>query len=192
MAEDDNNAELNEFMQDSMGEEKQKKPRRIIIIGIIVLLILVGGLAGAYFTGKLDSFFQSKTPSKKAVSSGPSKAGKEAGKGKEASENGDAYMPYFYDLPEMLVNLNMTGRKPSYLKIRVSLELSAQSDREKIDSVMPRIIDNFQVYLRELRLEDLQGSSGILRLREELLVRINDAVKPTKVNDVLFKEILVQ
>jgi flagellar FliL protein len=29
-------------------------------------------------------------------------------------------------------------------------------------------------------------------LREELLTRINSAVKPVKVNDVLFKEMLVQ
>ena len=57
---------------------------------------------------------------------------------------------------------------------------------------MPRIIDNFQVYLRELRVEDLQGSAGMLRLREELMMRVNNAVKPAKVNDVLFKEMLVQ
>ena len=39
----------------------------------------------------------------------------------------------------------------------------------RIEAVMPRIVDNFQIYLRELRLEDLRGSAGIYRLREELL-----------------------
>jgi flagellar FliL protein len=43
-----------------------------------------------------------------------------------------------------------------------------------------------------LRIEDLQGSAGLLRLREELLTRVNSSVKPAKVNDVLFKEMLVQ
>jgi flagellar protein FliL len=57
---------------------------------------------------------------------------------------------------------------------------------------MPRIIDNFQVYLRELRVEDLRGSGGIYRLREELLTRVNAATAPAKVVDVLFKEMLVQ
>ena len=56
----------------------------------------------------------------------------------------------------------------------------------------PRIIDNFQVYLRELRVEDLRGSAGIYRLREELLARVNTAVHPTKVRDVLFRDVLVQ
>jgi flagellar protein FliL len=58
--------------------------------------------------------------------------------------------------------------------------------------VLPRIIDNFQVYLRELRVEDLKGSGGMYRLREELLLRVNAAVAPAKINDVLFKEMLVQ
>jgi flagellar FliL protein len=57
---------------------------------------------------------------------------------------------------------------------------------------MPRIIDNFQVYLRELRLDDLRGSAGIYRLREELLMRVNTAAQPVHVKDVLFREMLVQ
>jgi len=57
---------------------------------------------------------------------------------------------------------------------------------------MPRILDNFQVYLRELRLDDLKGSAGMYRLREELLLRVNAAVQPVQVKDVLFREMLVQ
>ncbi|MFX9073467.1 flagellar basal body-associated FliL family protein, partial [Acinetobacter baumannii] len=57
---------------------------------------------------------------------------------------------------------------------------------------LPRIIDNFQVYLRELRLDDLKGSAGMYRLREELLLRVNMAAQPVKIKDVLFKEMLVQ
>ncbi|MDY0241246.1 MAG: flagellar basal body-associated FliL family protein, partial [Rhodospirillaceae bacterium] len=85
-----------------------------------------------------------------------------------------------------------TGRKQNFLKIRVSLELKNALDVSRIEQVIPRIIDNFQVYLRELRIEDLQGSAGMLRLREELLARVNAAVAPATVNDILFKEILVQ
>ena len=58
--------------------------------------------------------------------------------------------------------------------------------------MLPRIVDNFQVYLRELRLDDLRGSAGVYRLREELLARVNTAVRPAKIKDVLFKEMLVQ
>ena len=37
---------------------------------------------------------------------------------------------------------------------------------------MPRIVDKFQIYLRGVRVEDLRGSDGMHRLREELLLRV--------------------
>jgi flagellar FliL protein len=57
---------------------------------------------------------------------------------------------------------------------------------------MPRVEDSLQVYVRELRASDLEGSAGIYRLREELLRRVNYAVYPVKVDAVLFKEFIVQ
>ena len=87
---------------------------------------------------------------------------------------------------------NKMTQKSSFLKIRISLELEKESDIPLIKALMPRVIDNFQVYLREIRLEDLNGSAGIYRLREELLRRISAASAPAKIKDVLFKEMLVQ
>ena len=98
----------------------------------------------------------------------------------------------FFDLPEIIVNLNSSGRRSTFLKMNISLELQNPADIGPINEVMPRIIDNFQVYLRELRIEDLQGSAGMYRLREELLRRVNLAVRPARVRDVLFREMLVQ
>jgi len=57
---------------------------------------------------------------------------------------------------------------------------------------MPRIVDQFQSYLRELRVDDLRGSAGVMRLKEELLRRINVAAAPYPVKDVLLKEMIVQ
>lgn len=168
----------------SGGGGKKKK----ILIILILLLGVVAVAGGVYFSGILDSLLHS---------SGGEKPAEHAESKKEEKKGGEAKAPevaeaVFYDLPEILVNLNTTGRKQNFLKIRVSLELADRLDAPKIEAVMPRIIDNFQVYLRELRVEDLQGSAGMLRLREELLTRVNAAVKPAKVNDVLFKEMLIQ
>ena len=55
-----------------------------------------------------------------------------------------------------------------------------------------RVIDQFQTYLRELRVRDLRGSAGIYRLQMELLWRVNQAAAPVEVKDVLFQEILIQ
>ncbi len=98
----------------------------------------------------------------------------------------------FFDLPEMLVNLNSSGRRTNFLKINISLELEEESDIKNLESLMPRIVDGFQIYLRELRVDDLRGSAGMYRLREDLLRRINEVAKPIRINDILFKEMLIQ
>jgi len=114
-----------------------------------------------------------------------------AGHGDKKAEE-KAKPTVFYDLPEMLVNLNTNGKQASYLKLRVALELDDPEAVKKLEQVMPRVIDNFQVYLRELRVEDLNGSAGLFRLKEELLLRVNTAIQPVHVRDVLFKDMLVQ
>ena len=98
----------------------------------------------------------------------------------------------FYHLPEILVNLNTGGRQATYLKISVALELDNTEMLPRIETLLPRVIDKFQVYLRELRREDLNGSAGIFRLKEELLLRVNAALHPAHINDVFFKKMLVQ
>ena len=99
---------------------------------------------------------------------------------------------FFFDLPEMTVNLNTKNRRSQYLRIKVSLEVLNEAQARKIEPFLPRVLDAFQVYLRELRTSDLEGSAGLFRLKRELLKRINDAIYPVKVSDILFKEILIQ
>ena len=98
----------------------------------------------------------------------------------------------FYDLPELLVTLGGGDQEPGSLKISVSLELRNEDAIGRLKAVMPRIIDNFQVYLGALRVEDLSGAAGRERLREALLMRVNAAVRPLVVNDVLFKEMTIK
>ena len=98
----------------------------------------------------------------------------------------------FYQLPTILVNLNAGEGEKSFLKLEVVLEVQSQQGKEKIKQIKPVIVDNFQVYLRQLRMEDLQGSAGLQRMREELLRRVRAAADGAKVKNVLFKEMLVQ
>jgi flagellar FliL protein len=113
--------------------------------------------------------------------------------GAHANAQVAAEHPTFVDVPEILVNLATTGDKPAYLKLSVSLELKGGDEAVKaLEPVMPRVVDQFQTYLRELRVEDLSGSAGMFRLKEELLRRVNMAIEPVQIQDVLFKEMIVQ
>jgi flagellar FliL protein len=100
--------------------------------------------------------------------------------------------PVFYALPDLLVSLNTGERRSTFLRVKVSLQLQNAEDQPRIERLLPRLIDYCQVYLRELRLDELRGSTGTTRLREELLRRIGAAVAPIKVTDVLFGEIFIQ
>jgi flagellar FliL protein len=98
----------------------------------------------------------------------------------------------FFDMPDIVVNIQSADGAPAYLKISVALELAAANEKAGIQALMPRMVDQFQSYLRELRVDDLHGSAGVLRLKEELLRRINVAAAPFPVKDVLLKEMIVQ
>ncbi len=157
------------------GKSSAGRTRLIILIALAVLLA-VGGVAGAYFLGYLDPLIAKLT-------------GKEMQK---AEANVQTRETVFMDLPELLVNLNTGGRRSTFIKMKVTLEVEKKEHVPTVEKLMPRIIDNFQVYLRELRIEDLKGSAGMYRLREEMLLRVNTAAAPAQVSDVLFKEILIQ
>ncbi|MCP8937329.1 flagellar basal body-associated protein FliL [Alsobacter sp. SYSU M60028] len=103
----------------------------------------------------------------------------------------------YVDLKDMTVNLTSPGQqggveRTRYLKLKVSLEVSDPKVVTDVQPLLPRIEDAFQVYTRELRPSDLEGSAGVYRLKEELLRRVNVAIHPARVEAVLLKEILVQ
>lgn len=153
-----------------------KSKKKLIIIIAAAVIILAGGGGGAYF-----------------MMGGKKEAAAEAEKGKDGKHGEKKEGPgYYYDMPDLVVNLSDDDRKQRFLKLSISIEIPTKEDEGKLEAVMPRITDHFQTYLRELRVEDLRGSAGIYRLRQELLARVSSAADPVEVRDVLFREILVQ
>ena len=171
---------------DEEGEEGNKN-LLLIIGGVFVLLI--GAAAGLYFSGMLDSVLGK---SKDHAESGEhADAGDHGGGGDHGDGHGGA-AANFLEIPTILVNLSSNDGTPRYLRLTVQLELHSPADYGAVEAVIPRVVDQFQTYLRELRVKDLRGSAGIYRLQMELLWRVNQAAAPVKVKDVLFQEILIQ
>lgn len=174
---------------------KKKLPLKlIIIIAVAAVLLIGGGVAAAYFMGvfggaKKETAAEGEAP---AEDKGHEEAASGDGHGEKKADGEKKEGAVFYSLGEIMVNIAGEGRRQTYLKLVVELELESEKDKDAIDKLKPRIVDNFQTYLRELRLDDLRGSAGLYRLREELLFRVADAVQPIKVKDVLFQQMLVQ
>lgn len=147
---------------------KRKLSGKVLILYIVLpLVILIGAGVGVFMSGLL-------------------------GGGDEAHEEEQVVVvPVFYDLPDFLVNLS--GDAPQhFLKMKVTLQIVDAEASKRLDAELPRILDAFQIFLRELRPEDIEGSAGMLRVKEELLRRINLAVQPPLVIDILFREVIVQ
>jgi flagellar protein FliL len=146
--------------------------RKLILLAAPVLLVAVIG-SGLWFTGILPRLLG-------------------LGHAQEKAEPAKSTVPIYVDLPEMIVNLNGNPRRPSYLKLVARLEVTRQEDAERVKLVMPRLQDLFQTYLREMRPEELRGSAGTYRLREELIGRANVAAAPARISDVLFTQMMIQ
>ncbi|WP_348246210.1 flagellar basal body-associated FliL family protein, partial [Salmonella enterica] len=63
----------------------------------------------------------------------------------------------FYTLPDMVVNIQAADGRPTFLKLKLTLEMHDAALAEHLQAEMPRMQDMFQSFLRELRPEDLAG-----------------------------------
>lgn len=151
---------------------KTSGKRKLLLLAIPLLLLLVGG--GLSFAGFLPNPLAKEKPADPAAEA-------------ERSET-----PVYVDVPELVANLNTGTKKAGYVKMTVRIEVLGSSDAEKVRAQMPRVLDVIQTYLREMRPDELRGSAGVYRLREELLVRANAAVAPARVHDILFTQMLIQ
>ncbi len=186
---DDKDAVIENAPDEAEGGKKFSAKK--LVLFILVPLFLLGGTgAGLYFTGTLDKLLKKGGHAEDGADHGESKdAHAKPAKGAHGEVVGGSA---FLEIPNMLVNLSGPDEQPRYLRLKVQLELANQADLAAVQAVMPRVVDQFQTYLRELRIKDLRGSAGIYRLQMELLSRVNAAAYPTEVKDVLFQEILIQ
>ena len=200
---------------DGGGKGSKKK---LLILAVPVVLVLIG--AGLWFGGILPPLLgmgkaaeHGETATKPADghgekpaadAHGAKPAAAAAGHGAPAADAGHGAKPpakadapavagpLFVELPDIISNLNTGGRRAVYVKLKSRIELARPADEAVLKAAMPRVLDLFQTYLREMRPEEMRGSAGTYRLREELIARANIAVAPARIQDLLFTEILIQ
>lgn len=190
-------------------------PALVLILGGggAAMMLLGGGKAEAAVAAEDGEEGEAPEPKGKGKGKSPEPEGKgkgkspdPKGKGKggstaKATESegngaviqiGEPGQPSFYTMPNLLVTVNSGGGRRSQLLLKLTLETSDPALFDKIDAVLPRVTDQFQMFLRELRIDDLSGSAGDYRIRRELLRRVNLSLYPEKIDAVLIEEFIVQ
>jgi flagellar FliL protein len=185
--------EASEGEEGEGGKPKKKLSMKMMLIAGAAALVVVGGGGGAAFI-----FLKPKPEAaagKDAKKKAPAKKGKEE-KGKkddksagQVREGPDGVL--FYTMPDVVVNMQTADGRPTFLKLKLTLELPDQEAADALEPNMPRLQDMFQTFLRELRPEDLSGSQGSYQLRMEILRRVNLVIAPSKANAVLIEEMLI-
>ena len=186
------------------GEEGAPAKKKLPLLFIIIpaALVVLGGGGGAAF------FLMQPKPAAADDAHGAEKSG---GHDKKADKKGGGHGApageadpslgviaegpdgvTFYTLPDMVVNIQSPDGRPTFLKLKLTLETKDAHVAEQLQAEMPRMQDMFQGFLRELRPEDLAGSAGSFQLRAEILRRVNLIAAPGKVDAVLIEEMLVQ
>jgi flagellar FliL protein len=175
------------------AKPKKKLPMMMLIAGAAALVLVLGGGGGAaYF------FLLKPKPEAAAGKDGKKKPSAKKKGDKDKKDDKSASMVregpdgvLFYTIPDVVVNMQTADGKPTFLKLKLTLELPDQATVDDLEPNMPRLQDMFQTFLRELRPEDLSGSQGSYQLRMEILRRVNLVIAPSKANAVLIEEMLI-
>jgi flagellar protein FliL len=154
-------------------EEAAAEKRKLLFVMGLALCLIVGATTAAYFSDRIILMMESSGA-------------------RQVADADDGPAPVFYDLPEISVNLHNVIDRVIYMKIRLCLELGSEKDLPKVAARMPYVMDDLQLYLRELRVQELEGAQGLQRLRKQLFSRVVTVTAPAQVETLLFKEMMVQ
>ncbi len=189
------------------GAPKKKKLPLLFVVVPAALLVLGGGGGAAFF------LLKPKPAAAEAGAEGGEHGApkKDDGHGKKKEEKGGGHGGggggeedpslgkvtegpdgvTFLTLPDMVVNVQTPEGRPTFLKLKLTLEMTDAHQVEVLQGQMPRLQDMLQSFLRELRPDELQGSAASFQLRAELARRVNLILAPGKIDAVLIEEMLV-
>jgi flagellar protein FliL len=151
---------------------------KILIILIGAFLLVVVAMGGGFF------MMWNKMSSMNAQNS------EEVENGTEAEEVAETMGPT-KKLDTFIVNLADKGGE-RYLRVSMNLELEKEETVEVVGKILPKIRDAILMILPTKKYEDIGTVEGKSALRNEMLTKINELMKPEKIKNIYFTEFVVQ
>ncbi|WP_417491320.1 flagellar basal body-associated FliL family protein [Maricaulis sp.] len=194
--------------EDEDGSEAETKPKMGMLklglfIGLPAIILLLAGVAGfmmfagggedeAVMEAVLDEHGEPVLDSHGQ----PVMAAASGGHG--APEPEHEAQAYYFPLRDadgaedpIITNIRSVDGRPVTVMLKITLESSNPDFGQVIDAHIDPIMDQFIMFLRELREDDLYGSAGMHRVRLELLRRVNLAIEPEHADAVLIQEFMI-
>ncbi len=143
--------------------------RKLAITGVLSFVFIIAVLSGS-------QFFLNSKPVQALTKEHPS---------------ANLFNVDFLHTPEIITKLKTDKNKVSTLKAKFSLEVSSHDEKMKVTRKMHLITNQLQKRLEAYSAKDLQKVSGIEKLRQEILDKINTITKPVKISQVFIKDFLI-
>jgi len=161
-------------MADASADEIPESPKSSklpIIIGLV--LALLGG-GGGFFAVSSGLLFGNESPKQEVVEP-------------EKTENLKDIV--FVPMEPLTITLPASSRY-KHLLFRAELEVSKQYQSE-VETVIPRVVDVLNSYLRALEISDIEEPAALTRLRSQMLRRTQIVAGPGRINDLLIMEFVL-
>ena len=167
------------------AKKSKMSGKKLVLFIILPAVLVLGAGAGAAFMllGKGGGESEQHAAAEAGHGKAKAKGGGHGAPGEPIPGPNGTTISYgedvvFVSLPELLVNIVGHDGRPAYLKLKLTLEAPDQAAVTALTEHIPRVSDQFNAFLRELRTDDLAGSAGAYRLRLELLRRVNLVIAP--------------
>jgi len=95
----------------------------------------------------------------------------------------------FVPIDPLVISLGDTAGS-THLRFRAQLEVVA-THKQEVERLMPRVVDVLNSYLRALEIDDLRGNAALVRLRAQMLRRVQTVIGRDRVNDLLIMEFVM-
>lgn len=151
-------------------EAPKKKSKLPLIIGLVLMLMLGGGGFYAVYSGLILAPHDTAEPAPEEHPAEP--------------------LPdvAFVPLDPMIISLGTNGAR--HLRFSAQLEVPSAYQAE-VEHLKPRVMDVLNGYLRAVELHDLEDPSALMRLRAQMLRRIQVVTGEGRINDLLIIEFVL-
>jgi flagellar protein FliL len=148
----------------------KKRGRGVLFIGLALALLLGGAGFYATYTGMIFGAAEDS-----------------AG----AAEDGIGALPdiAFVPLDPLIISLG-NGGKSQHLRFTAQLEVASGHEKE-VELLKPRILDVLNGYLRAVEVAQLEDPTALIRLRAQMLRRLQIVTGEGRVRDLLITEFVL-